>query len=142
VRSRRPDTYERAAHPDHQAAAKANAHGNARDEESRQKIVGEIKSRKMTKPTPGTNTPVNCTRAYLGIPWNNEQNKTAFPGWHWMRVTVWDAQDPTAFWVEANGATGPGLKPECSNHYMCQVIVKNGKIVLFREFQAPLKLTK
>lgn len=73
---------------------------------------------------------------------NNVQNQTLFPGWSWSKIVIWDTQDPTVFWVEAEGHTGPGQTPAFSNHYVNQFVVKNGKIVQFREFGTPLVLTK
>jgi len=87
---------------------------------------------------------------HMGIQWkgaeaqmkNNEQNQTLFPGWSWKNVVVWDTQDPTVFFVEADGNTAPGATPPSANHYVMQLVVKSGKIALFREFLVPLKLTR
>jgi len=86
----------------------------------------------------------------MGIQWqgagaqlkNNEQNQTLFPGWSWKNVVIWDTQDPTVFFVEADGNTAPGATPPSANHYVMQLVVKSGKIALFREFLVPLKLTR
>jgi phenazine biosynthesis protein len=85
----------------------------------------------------------------LGIQWpgldgqlkNNMQNVGRYPGWKWSDVTIWNTDDPTVFWVEASGATAPGMKPEYSNHYVMQFVVRGGKIRLFREFGAPVRVT-
>jgi len=87
---------------------------------------------------------------HMGIQWqgagaqlkNNEQNQTLFPGWSWKNVVIWDTQDPTVFFVEADGNTAPGATPPSANHYVMQLVVKRGKIALFREFLVPLKLTR
>lgn len=85
----------------------------------------------------------------FGIKWvgldahrrNNEQNQILFPGWTWKDVVIWETLDPTVFWVEAEGQTAAGALPASKNHYTMQFIVSRGKIVLFREFASPLKLT-
>ena len=46
------------------------------------------------------------------------------------------------FFVEADGNTAPGATPPSANHYVMQLVVKRGKIALFREFLVPLKLTR
>ena len=87
---------------------------------------------------------------HMGIQWkgangqmrNNEQNQSLFPGWSWKNVVVWDTQDPTVFFVEADGNTAPGATPSSANHYVMQLVVKSGKIALFREFMVPIKLTR
>jgi hypothetical protein len=87
---------------------------------------------------------------HMGIQWqgagaqlkNNEQNQTLFPGWSWKNVVIWDTQDPTVFFVEADGSTAPGATPSSANHYVMQVVAKSGRIDLFREFLVPLKLTR
>jgi len=86
----------------------------------------------------------------MGVQWigldaqlkNNAQNEGLFPGWSWSKVVIWDTSDPTVFWVEAQGHTGPGQEPAYSNHYVMQMVAKDGKIALFREFGTPLTLTK
>lgn len=54
---------------------------------------------------------------------------------------IWDTQNPTFFWVEAEGCTAPGRTPAFSNHCVNQVVMKNGKILQFREFGSPVVLT-
>jgi len=86
---------------------------------------------------------------HMGIQWegveaqikNNEQNQTLFRGWSWKNVVIWDTQDPTVFFVEADGSTAPGATSPSANHYVMQLVVKSGKIALFREFLVPMKLT-
>jgi len=74
---------------------------------------------------------------------NNRENVAQFPGWKWSNTTIWDTQDPTVFWVEADGSTVPTPdKPVVAGHYILQVVLKNGKIALYREFGAPVKLAK
>lgn len=85
----------------------------------------------------------------LGIQWpgldaqlkNNEQNRGRYPGWSWSEVVIWNTEDPTVFWVEANGATAPGAQPAYVNHYVMQFVVRGGRIALFREFGAPVRVT-
>lgn len=85
----------------------------------------------------------------LGVQWpgldgqlkNNEQNRGRYPGWSWRDVTIWETTDPTVFWVEASGSTAPGATPAYSNHYVMQFVVRAGKIALFREFGAPVRIT-
>ncbi|MFO1400854.1 MAG: PhzA/PhzB family protein [Steroidobacteraceae bacterium] len=85
----------------------------------------------------------------LGIQWpgldaqlrNNEQNRGRYPGWKWSDVVIWNTDDPTVFWVEASGATAPGAEPAYANHYVMQFVVRGGRIVLFREFGAPVRMT-
>jgi ketosteroid isomerase-like protein len=85
----------------------------------------------------------------LGIQWpgldaqlkNNEQNRGRYPGWSWSEVVIWNTEDPTVFWVEANGATAPGAQPAYANHYVMQFVVRGGRIVLFREFGTPVRTT-
>lgn len=87
--------------------------------------------------------------AALGIQWvgidgqlkNNAQNVGRYPGWKWSDVTIWNTDDPTVFWVEASGATAPGAQPAYANHYVMQFVVRDGKIALFREFGAPVRVT-
>lgn len=86
----------------------------------------------------------------LGIQWagldgqlkNNAQNVGRYPGWKWSDVTIWNTDDPAVFWVEANGATAPGARPAYANHYVMQLVVRGGKIVLLREFGAPVRVTR
>ncbi|MCC7462358.1 MAG: PhzA/PhzB family protein [Gammaproteobacteria bacterium] len=85
----------------------------------------------------------------MGVQWrgmdnqlrNNEQNTKLFPGWAWNSVVIWDTQDPTVFWAEAEGATAPGATPHWANHYVMQYVVEDGAIVLFREFGTPVNLS-
>lgn len=86
----------------------------------------------------------------MGIQWagldaqhkNNDQNIELFPGWKWRDVQVWDTQDPSVFWVEADGSTAPGAEMPSSGHYIVQVVVKDQKIVLLREFKVPVLLAQ
>ncbi len=74
---------------------------------------------------------------------NNRENVAQFPGWKWSNTTIWDTQDPTVFWVEADGATVPPPGKEAvSGHYVLQVVLKDGKIALYREFATTVKLAK
>ncbi len=85
----------------------------------------------------------------LGIQWpgidaqfrNNEQNRGRYPGWAWSDVVIWNTDDPTVFWAEANGATAPGAQPAYANHYVMQFVVRGGRIALFREFGSPVRTT-
>jgi hypothetical protein len=85
----------------------------------------------------------------MGIQWvgleaqhkNNDQNIELFPGWTWNSVQVWETQDPSVFWVEADGATAPGAEMPSSGHYIVQVVVKDQKIALLREFKIPMILS-
>lgn len=85
----------------------------------------------------------------LGIQWpglaaqlsNNEQNRARYPGWAWSDVAIWNTDDPTVFWVEANGATAPGAQPAWASHYIVQLVVRGGRIVLLREFGSPVRTT-
>ena len=85
----------------------------------------------------------------MGIQWtgleaqhrNNEQNIELFPGWAWRNVQIWDTQDPSVFWVEADGSTAPGAEMPSSGHYLVQVVVKDRKIVLLCEFKTAVVLT-
>ncbi len=85
----------------------------------------------------------------MGLQWegleaqhqNNDQNTELFFGWTWDNVQIWDTQDPSVFWVEADGRTAPGAKMPASGHYIVQVVVKNRKIALLREFKTPMILT-
>lgn len=74
---------------------------------------------------------------------SNRDSAAMFPSWKWSNTTVWDTQDPAVFWVEADGSTDPASGKEVvSGHYLAQVVLKAGKIVLYREFDAPVKVTK
>lgn len=84
----------------------------------------------------------------MGVQWagaeaqlrNNAQNQGRYPGWRWYDVVVWNTEDPTVFWVEARGETAPGMEPAYANHYVGQFIVRDGMIVLFREFATPVRV--
>lgn len=86
----------------------------------------------------------------MGIQWegleaqrsNNEQNITLFPGWSWHDVRVWDTQDPSVFWVEADGTTAPGAVPHSAGHYLIQAVVVDEQLTLLREFKVSIVLTK
>jgi len=85
----------------------------------------------------------------MGIQWagldaqrqNNEQNAALFSGWTWNDFQIWETQDPSVFWVEADGSTGPDAVMPGSGHYIMQFVIRDGKIELFREFQMPVVLT-
>ena len=85
----------------------------------------------------------------MGIQWegleaqhrNNDQNTELFFGWTWNNVHLWDTQNPSVFWVETDGHTAPGATLPSSGHYLVQVVVKDRKIALLREFKIPLVLT-
>jgi len=69
---------------------------------------------------------------------NNEQNALLFSGWTWIDFQIWETQDPSVFWVEADGHTGPDAVMPGSGHYIMQFVVRDGKVELFREFQIPV----
>ena len=85
----------------------------------------------------------------MGIQWqglaaqhkNNDQNTELFPGWTWRNVQIWDTQDPAVFWVEADGSTAAGAKMPSSGHYLVQLVVKDRKVTLLREFKTPIILS-
>jgi hypothetical protein len=53
-------------------------------------------------------------------------------------VKIWDTHSPSVFWVEADGATAPGAIMPSSGHYIVQIVVKDQKIALLREFKTPI----
>jgi hypothetical protein len=71
---------------------------------------------------------------------NNKQNMVLSAGWTWKYWKVWDTQDPTVFWAEADGGT-PGLngQPPDHGHYIDQFVVVDGKIKLYREWLVEIK---
>lgn len=74
---------------------------------------------------------------------NNKEGAVQFPGGGWSNTVLWDTQDPTVFWVEADWSNDPAPgKERTFSHHVLQMVVKDGKIAQYRGFDIPLKLAK